>query len=115
LLLALSEEAEIKKARQLADVVLINNEDANVWPPWPWPPWGGDDDDNDGGDKPHNRTLEIQKLAREVVKFERKLAQASLDLYVHGIVSTASQSDDFGSQGDHAAGSSCHLQPCSTF
>lgn len=95
--------------------MLINDEDANVWPPWPWPPWGGDDDDDDEGDKPHNRTLEIQQLAREVVKFERKLAQASLDLYVHSIVSTMSGSDDFGAQGHHEAGSFCHLQPCSTF
>lgn len=113
MLLTLSEEAEIEKAP--TDAVLITNEDANVWPPWPWPPWGGDDDDNDGDDEPRNRTLEIQKLAREVVKFERKLAQASLDLYVHSILSTASQSDDFGVQGYHAAGSFCHLQPYSTF
>ncbi|PPR08078.1 hypothetical protein CVT24_010539 [Panaeolus cyanescens] len=55
---------------------LANNEDANVWPPWPWPPWGGDDDD----DKPLNRTQRIHKLAKHVVEFERRLARASLDL-----------------------------------
>jgi endothelin-converting enzyme len=60
--------------------VLTSNEDANVWPPFPWPPWGGDDDDDD--DKPVNKTFEAHRLAKEVVVFERKLAQASLDLYV---------------------------------
>jgi endothelin-converting enzyme len=59
---------------------LVNNDDSeNSWPPWPWPPWGDDDDggDDDGPrDHPRNATT----LAEEVVKFERKLAQASLDL-----------------------------------
>ncbi len=32
--------------------------------------------------KPINRTLEAHDLAEGVVAFERKLAQASLDLYV---------------------------------
>ena len=80
MLLTLSEETEPENARRLPNVILANNEDESVWPPWPWPPWSGDDDDNDGSDKPINRTLQIQKLARKVVKFERKLAQASLDL-----------------------------------
>ena len=56
---------------------LDNSEDSvNVWPPWPWPPWGDDDDGPKHG--PKNAT----KLAEEVVKFERKLARASLDLSV---------------------------------
>jgi endothelin-converting enzyme len=58
---------------------LVNNEDsANTWPPWPWPPW--DDDDNGDGDGPKDRPRNATILAEEVVKFERKLAQASLDL-----------------------------------
>jgi hypothetical protein len=58
---------------------LVNNEDSeNTWPPWPWPPWG-DDDDGDG-DGPKDRPRNATTLAEEVVKFERKLAQASLDL-----------------------------------
>lgn len=59
---------------------LVNNEDSmNSWPPWPWPPWGDEDDGDGGGDRPKNAT----QLAEEVVKFERKLAQASLDLSGH--------------------------------
>jgi endothelin-converting enzyme len=60
---------------------LVNNEDS-AWPPRPWPPWDDDDegDDGDGGkDHPKNAT----KLAEEVVKFEWKLARASLDLLGH--------------------------------
>ncbi|GAW06292.1 endothelin-converting enzyme 1 [Lentinula edodes] len=54
-----------------------------IWPPWPWPPWGGDDGDDDGdngGKKPVNKTKRVQKLAKEVVKFESEIAHASLDL-----------------------------------
>lgn len=57
---------------------LVNNGDSeNTWPPWPWPPWGDDDGD---GDSPKDRPRNATTLAEEVVKFERKLAQASLDL-----------------------------------
>jgi endothelin-converting enzyme len=63
---------------------LVNNEDSvNAWPPRPWPPWDDDDDgdgdDGGGKDRPKNAT----KLAEEVVKFEWKLARASLDLLGH--------------------------------
>ncbi len=62
--------------------VLVNNQDSvNTWPPWPWPPWG--DDDGGDGDGPKDRPKNATKLAKEVVKFERKLAQASLDLSGH--------------------------------
>jgi endothelin-converting enzyme len=58
---------------------LVNNEDSpSTWPPWPWPPWG--DDEDGGGDGPKDRPRNATTLAEEVVKFERKLAQASLDL-----------------------------------
>lgn len=58
--------------------LVINEDPENTWPPIPWPPWGDDDDghDDDPKDRPKNATI----LAEEVVKFERKLAQASLDL-----------------------------------
>jgi endothelin-converting enzyme len=59
--------------------LVINEDPESTWPPIPWPPWGdGDDDGHDDGpkDRPKNATI----LAEEVVKFERKLAQASLDL-----------------------------------
>ena len=56
---------------------VVNSEDSvNVWPPWPWPPWGDDGDDDGPKHGPRNAT----ELAEEVVKFEWKLARASLDL-----------------------------------
>ncbi|VDC06015.1 unnamed protein product [Peniophora sp. CBMAI 1063] len=52
-------------------------ETVKSWPPWPWPPWDGDDD----GDKPHKPSPPTPaKLAANVVAFERKLANATLDL-----------------------------------
>ena len=64
--------------------VLVSNENSDTWPPWPWPPWDGDDDgdedEDDGGGKRVNKTLRAHELAKKIVKFERKLAQASLDL-----------------------------------
>lgn len=65
-------------------------EKQKVWPPWPWPPWGDDDHDGHHGDKsPLNKTERALKLAKQVVKFEKRIADASLDLYVrllHGCV-----------------------------
>ena len=49
-----------------------------LWPPWPWPPWG--DDDNDKKREPLNKTEHAKRLAKKVVKFEQKIANASLDL-----------------------------------
>ncbi|KAH9484148.1 Endothelin-converting enzyme-like protein [Psilocybe cubensis] len=77
LLITLTEEEEESADSHSQSSVLTTNEEHNVWPPWPWPPWGGDDDSDK---KPVNRTLEAQKLAKKVVKFESKIAQASLDL-----------------------------------
>jgi endothelin-converting enzyme len=59
---------------------LVNNDEdsPSTWPPWPWPPWG--DEDGGDGDGPKDRPRNVTTLAEEVVKFERKLAQASLDL-----------------------------------
>lgn len=59
--------------------LVINEDSENDWPPIPWPPWG-DDDDGDHDDDPKDRPKNATTLAEEVVKFERKLAQASLDL-----------------------------------
>lgn len=55
------------------------DEKVTVWPPWPWPPWG--DDDNDDKDK-LNKTERARILAKKVVKFESRIADASLDLSV---------------------------------
>ncbi|KAI0748278.1 Metalloprotease [Daedaleopsis nitida] len=56
---------------------VVHEERLRVWPPWPWPPWGDDDDD-----KPENRTERAHKLAKAIIAFEKKIAEASLDLDV---------------------------------
>jgi endothelin-converting enzyme len=79
LLLSLPEEDN--RLQKSGGDITVQEANKNVWPPWPWPPWGGDDDDDDGGDdRPGNWTERARKLARDAVKFERKLAEASLDL-----------------------------------
>ncbi|KAF8636703.1 hypothetical protein AX17_003507 [Amanita inopinata Kibby_2008] len=79
LLLTLAEEDQ--KLRDTQEELTVQEDGNNVWPPWPWPPWDEDGDDHDGDDKkPVNWTEKAHKLAQGVVKFERKLAQASLDL-----------------------------------
>ncbi|KAF8078094.1 hypothetical protein FPV67DRAFT_33082 [Lyophyllum atratum] len=81
LLITLSEEDESDEHVQMANTpVMVTIEDSKVWPPWPWPPWGGDDDDKDGGKKPVNNTRRAHKLAKGIVKLEKRLAKASLDL-----------------------------------
>lgn len=60
--------------------LVINEDPGSTYPPFPWPPWGDDDDDDGHGDDPKDRPKNATTLAKEVVKFERKLAQASLDL-----------------------------------
>lgn len=80
-LLMVHSEAEEGQTLQTSRA-LVNNEDTvNSWPPWPWPPWG--DDDGGDGDRPGDHPKNATELAEEVVKFERKLAQASLDLSGH--------------------------------
>ncbi|KAJ7184253.1 Metalloprotease [Mycena filopes] len=73
LLYTLSEEEE-KLQRKPPTPTLVNN--AEVWPSWPWPPWDGPDDDE--GEKP-NRTETAHKLAKQVVKFESRIANVTLD------------------------------------
>ncbi|KAF9458665.1 hypothetical protein BDZ94DRAFT_80625 [Collybia nuda] len=85
LLLTISDEHNVP---HLESTSVVMNEDSSVWPPWPWPPWDGDDDGDDGdNDHDHdkdgpstNRTRRVHKLAKSVVRLERKLAEASLDL-----------------------------------
>ena len=51
------------------------------WPPWPWPPWGGDDGgDDDKGGKRLNKSERAKARAKKVVEFEKRIANASLDL-----------------------------------
>ena len=91
LLITLAEKEEALVAEeQLMDpsALTVHEERLRVWPPWPWPPWeGDDDDDDDGGDdddhrKPGNRTERARKLAKNIINFEKKIANISLDLYV---------------------------------
>jgi len=85
-LLALyADEGELQKNTFLN--LVVNDEAIELWPPWPWPPWDGDgdddddDDDDDGGhEDPKDPRRTIRKLAKKVVHFEQRLAEASLDL-----------------------------------
>ncbi|KAJ7090282.1 hypothetical protein B0H15DRAFT_948792 [Mycena belliarum] len=72
LLFTLAEEEE--KLQKLPPPTLVDS--TKLWPSWPWPPWGDDDDD----DKPKpNRSEAAHNMAKQVVQFESKLANASLD------------------------------------
>ncbi|KAJ7261339.1 hypothetical protein B0H12DRAFT_1106346 [Mycena haematopus] len=76
LLFTLSEEEE--KLQQQPTPALTENPQA--WPSWPWPPWDSPDDEED--EKP-NRTETAHKLAKQVVKFETRLANVTLDADVY--------------------------------
>ncbi|KAF7295323.1 Endothelin-converting enzyme 1 [Mycena indigotica] len=52
---------------------LVEND---AWPSWPWPPW--DPDDEPDKDKTNN-TEKARQLAEDVVAFETKLANVTLD------------------------------------
>lgn len=80
LLLTLIEEEESMRSKFKSDPSPLVNQAETVWPPWPWPPWGEEDDDKDGGKKPANQTERARELAKKVVKFEARIANASLDL-----------------------------------
>lgn len=73
------------------NALTVHEERLRVWPPWPWPPWDPEDPEDPhepghpGDGEPHkpvNRTKEAQKLAKQIVDFEKKIANASLDLWV---------------------------------
>jgi endothelin-converting enzyme len=75
LVLYVDEEDLQKKA---FDNLVVNEEAIQFWPPWPWPPWDGDDDD--GHKTPKDPKKTICELAKKVIHFEQRLAEASLDL-----------------------------------
>ncbi|EIW60033.1 Metalloprotease [Trametes versicolor FP-101664 SS1] len=79
LLLTLDDEDEELLASAQPSKFVVHEERLRVWPPWPWPPWG---DDDDGKGEPVNRTERAHKLAKEVIEFEKKIANVSLDLDV---------------------------------
>ncbi|EJD52946.1 zincin [Auricularia subglabra TFB-10046 SS5] len=70
ILLALDAEDDSKSV----DATSKPTRKAHFWPPWPWPPWGDDDD------KSENKTGRARRLAKAVYKFESELAEASGDL-----------------------------------
>ena len=94
LLIALADEEEklLSEAEALQpSTVTLYEERLRVWPPWPWPPWDGEDpedpDDPDGPrrgpggpNRPKNPKKWAKKLAKDIVKFEKRIAAASLDL-----------------------------------
>jgi endothelin-converting enzyme len=74
------EESSLDQQQPSLDSILVQTVKWRIWPPWPWPPWDGDGDDDDDDKKPVNQTERARKLSREVLKFETRLANASLDL-----------------------------------
>ena len=52
-------------------------DESNVWPPWPWPPWG---DDDDGKGKKKGKKARAKEGAEAIVEIEKRIANASLDL-----------------------------------
>jgi endothelin-converting enzyme len=72
--------AESEQTSQHTSATFVMNEGENAWPPWPWPPWGDEDGDTDKDKEPVDRRRRAHKLAKQVVKLERRLANASLDL-----------------------------------
>ncbi|TFK29797.1 endothelin-converting enzyme 1 [Coprinopsis marcescibilis] len=78
-ILADGDDDDDDKEEKPEEKQLIDNSDSQVWPPWPWP--GGGDPDKDPS-TPSNGTERAKELAKGVIKFERKLAKASLDLDV---------------------------------
>ena len=83
MLLALDDTPDVEGASSDVKGSLVTQTEKTMkfWPPWPWPPWGGDeDDDGDDGNVPLNKTERAYKLAKDVVLFEKRIANASLDL-----------------------------------
>jgi endothelin-converting enzyme len=80
LILSLSEDESTPDKKHDPSAIVNNAERTGLWPPWPWPPWDGDDGDKDDGKKKPNKTEKARKLSEDVLKFETRLANASLDL-----------------------------------
>ncbi|TFY55841.1 hypothetical protein EVJ58_g7996 [Rhodofomes roseus] len=86
LLVTLAEEEEYIGSREVSMPVsgeVVYQERLRVWPPWPWPPWGGDDDGDHDGDDDEPEPMDPEKahkVAKDIIKFEKAIANASLDL-----------------------------------
>jgi len=86
LLVTLSEEEEYvdgHEVHRLRSSETVYQERLRVWPPWPWPPWGGDDDGDGHDDEPEPMDPEkAHVIAKNIIAFEKSIANASLDLDV---------------------------------
>ncbi|GJJ12083.1 hypothetical protein Clacol_006324 [Clathrus columnatus] len=63
---------EVLKGEETPVIKLNYRNQRSFWPPFPWPPWGGDDDESDPKKTP-------RELAEAVVNFEARLAEVGLD------------------------------------
>ncbi|KAI0093561.1 Metalloprotease [Irpex rosettiformis] len=86
LLIAIADEDEKLQSREFEPfehTLTVHEDRLRVWPPWPWPPWDPEDpNDPDHPGSPHkpiNRTKEAHKLAVNIIEFEKKIANVSLD------------------------------------
>ncbi|KAI0818519.1 metalloprotease [Irpex lacteus] len=87
LLIAIADEDEKLQLNELesdGNAFTVHEDRLRVWPPWPWPPWDPedpDDPDHPGRkpQKPINRTKEAHQLAIDIIEFEKKIANVSLD------------------------------------
>ncbi|CCL99342.1 uncharacterized protein FIBRA_01360 [Fibroporia radiculosa] len=83
LLLTLADEEEnldVSTIQEHAASDFVVHEDRlRVWPPWPWPPWGGDEDGDQDNQEPMSPE-KARKLAKHIIKFEKAIANVSLDL-----------------------------------
>ena len=87
LIITLAKEEEYidtsKTSVIVSDAEPVHQERLRVWPPWPWPPWGGDDDGDHDGDDDDSSPMDREKahkIAKNIIKFEKAIANASLDL-----------------------------------
>lgn len=89
-MIAIADEDEKLQLNELesdGNAFTVHEDRLRVWPPWPWPPWDPedpDDPDHPGRkpQKPINRTKEAHQLAIDIIEFEKKIANVSLDPYV---------------------------------
>ncbi|EIW85424.1 Metalloprotease [Coniophora puteana RWD-64-598 SS2] len=69
-----------EQAHPAQTVLQLGDNDHN-WPSRPWPPWDGDGNDGDSPQpRPKNPRERARQLSRDIVHFEAKIAEASLDL-----------------------------------
>lgn len=77
------EEKEFSAMTSNPSVLAVHEDRLRGWPPQPFPPWPSwPDEPGDEPKEPVNRTQEAKRLAEGIIVFEKKLANASFDLWV---------------------------------